>query len=327
VASGQWSLGVRVAGSTADDIAAAFERRELIRTWPMRQTVHIIPAVDASWMLHLTGRRALDTMIRRRQVLELLPADLGALETALATILASGEPMSRKELLERLAGQGIPTDGQRGYHALLYASLVGLTCIGPQRSGSQTIVLLSAWAPVQRELTRDEALAELALRYFRSHGPARLHDFAGWTGLTVTDARRAITLNDGRLVPLGDGTDQPWVTSDLADAISAGLPTRHTTVALPGFDEFVLGYKDRSLHGDDTLLDRVVPGGNGIFRATVVRSGAVIATWTRSLVRDRVEIAVSPFSPLSATARREAERAFDSYGAYLGRRPVVRFEN
>lgn len=319
VASGQWSLGVRVADSTSDEIADAFNRRELIRTWPMRQTVHVIPAVDATWMLSLTGRRGLDATLRRRQGLGLLPADLRALEKAVATVLSSGGPLPRKTILERLAAEGIPTDGQRGYHVLLYCSLVGLTCIGPQQGSAQTFALLSAWAPAQRELTREEALAELAFRYFRSHGPASLRDFAGWTGLTTGDARRAISLNDGRLVPLGDAPDQAWITTTLAEIIRDGLPERHETVALPGYDEFVLGYKDRSLHGDDTLLDRVVPGGNGIFRATIVRAGKVVATWTRTIKRDRVDISVEPFDSLSAKARVETTTALEAYADYLGR--------
>jgi hypothetical protein len=244
-----------------------------------------------------------------------------------AAILAAGEPLARATLLAALAEEGIPTDGQRGYHMLLYCSLIGLTCIGPQREGAQTIALLSSWAPRQRELTRDEALAELAHRYFRSHGPATLQDFAGWTGLTLTDARRALELNDGRLVPssFGEGGDRTWwATQETALRVAEGVATTHKALALPGFDEYMLGYKDRSLHGDASLLDRVVPGGNGVFRASVVRAGVAVATWTRTLRGDRVEVEVQPFRSLSATAQRELQRALETYASYLQRRLVVR---
>jgi len=323
VASGLWSLGVRVPHSTAADVEAAFERGGLIRTWPMRQTVHIIPAADARWMLDLTGTRGLDRMRSRRQQLGLLPPDLARLRDVLEALLEDGEPRTRADILDALTAEGIPTDGQRGYHLLAYASLTGVTCIGPQREGAQTFALLSAWAPHQVELSRDDALVELAHRYFRSHGPTTVKDFAGWTGLTLADARRGVEGNAGRLDRVGEGADAVWLTTELAEAIGDGRLADHGTLALPGFDEYVLGYKDRSLHGDESLLDRVVPGGNGIFRATIVRRGSVIATWTRTLVRDQVRIAVEPFAPLSGRARIDVDRALVAYAAYLGREPVI----
>ncbi len=325
VASGLWSLGVRVPHSTITDVEAAFERGDLLRTWPMRQTVHIVPAVDAGWMLKLTGTRGLDRMRTRRQELGLLPADLDRLLSTLESFLADGRPRTRRDVLDALAADGIPTDGQRGYHLLLYASLTGLTCIGPQRDGQQTITLLSTWAPRQVQLSRDEALVELAHRYFRSHGPTTVQDFAGWTGLTLTDARQGVEGNAGRLTRVGEGADTRWLTTELAEAIADGRLEGKGTLALPGFDEYVLGYKDRSLHGDESLLDRVVPGGNGVFRATIVRNGMVIATWTRTLVRDLVKINVEPFAPFSRRARSGTERALGSYAEFLGREPVLTF--
>lgn len=324
VASGYWSLGVRAHGSTAADVDRAFESGELVRTWPMRQTVHVIPAVDATWMLDLTARRRLDQMVDRRQGLGLLPADLDRLTTSLQAILSSGQPVTRKDVLDGLAAEGIPVDGQRGYHMLLYSSLVGLTCIGPQRDGSQTFVLLSAWAPTQRDLTREEALAELAFRYFRSHGPTTIRDFAGWSGLTLADAKSGTMANDGRLVALGSGAEALWCTSDLA-ALNADGGPGGSVVVLPGFDEYMLGYKDRSLHGDDRLLERVVPGGNGVFRATVVVDGTAVATWTRTLTPRRVAITVHPFEEWTPARMAQVTQAFSPYGEFLGREPVVSF--
>ena len=330
VASGLWSLGVRQPGSTVVDVEAAFASRHLVRSWPMRQTVHIVPANDLAWMLDLTGRRGLGRMIERRQGLGLLPRDLDGLESELESILASGQPVTRAAVLQGLSEAGIPTDGQRGYHMLAYSSLIGLTCIGPQQGGAQTFVLVSRWAPQQREFSREEALTELAFRYFRSHGPTTVQDFAGWSGLTLTDARRAVALNDGRLVTVDVAGEKPgewWGTTESSAAVRDAATTPHATLALPGFDEYLLGYKDRSLHGDESLLERVVPGGNGIFRATIVRSGVAIATWTRTLVRDRVDIEVRPFTRLTGRARRETEQALGRYATYLQRAPRIAYRD
>lgn len=323
VNSGLWSVGVRLPGATESDVTGAFDRRELIRTWPMRSTIHIVPATDARWMLALTGVRGLDLLRARRQALGLLPTDLDRALDAVAAALGGGRLLTRAELLAAVEASGIPTDGQRGYHLLLYASQSGLTCIGPQRGSSQTFALLDDWVPRSRSLTRDEALVELAHRYFRSHGPASMKDFAGWTGLTLTDARAGVAGNDGRLVRAGDGADARLLTTELAEAVGAGEFDVPGTVALPGYDEFVLGYKDRSLHGDDALLDRVVPGGNGVFRATIVDDGVVQATWSRQLTMSRVKVTVQPFGPWSRVRQASAERALADYARYLGRTLTV----
>ncbi len=325
VASGAWSLGTRIPGSTEADIHAAFERAEVLRTWPMRQTVHIVPATDARWMLEVTGVRGLSNMVRRRKELGLLPQDLERACDTLRSLLSGGGPKPRADLLAALADEGIPTDGQRGYHLLAYASLIGLTCIGPQRGSVQTIALLDEWAPQQVELSREDALVELAHRYVRSHGPAPLKDFAGWTGLTLADARIGLSGNEGRLTRIGDGADALWLTSDLAETLSSGEVVDHATLALPGYDEYLLGYKDRSLHGDEQLLDRVVPGGNGVFRATIVIRGSVVATWKRTLSPTRVHIEVEPFASLTKRQRAATEGALGTYAAYLERDPVIRF--
>ncbi len=326
-ASGLWSVGVRLPGSRETDVHGAFERREILRTWPMRSTIHTIPAVDASWMLALTGVRGLDQLRTRRQRLGLLPSDLEGALAVIATALRGGRRMTRADLLATLEDSGIPTDGQRGYHLLLYASQTGLTCMGPQQGTSSTFALLDEWVPEPRQLTRDEALVELAHRYVRGHGPATVKDLAGWTGLTLTDVRAGLAGNEGRLVSVGTGPQALWLTTELADAIASGSLPTHEVVALPGYDEYLLGYKDRSLHGDSTLLDRVVPGGNGVFRATVVADGVVVATWTRTLTADAVRITVLPFARLSRRMAAATTGALERYAGFLDREPQIRFES
>ena len=323
VASGVWSVGVRTPDAVEADVQAAFERAEILRTWPMRSTIHIVPAVDARWMLALTGVRGLDQLRTRRQQLGLLPHDIDRALAVIADVLGGGRVLSRADLLAALDDAGIATDGQRGYHLLLYSSQSGLTCIGPQRGPAQTFVLLDEWVPAPRILSREEARAELAHRYVRGHGPVSLRDFAGWTGLTLTDARAGLADNDGRLTCVGTGADARWLTTDLADAIAAGGLTDHEVVALPGYDEYLLGYKDRSLHGNATLLDRVVPGGNGVFRATIVADGVVVATWTRTLTARGARITVAPFAPLSRRLAAAAARSLERYAAFLGREATI----
>ncbi len=324
VASGHWSLGVRCPGSTETDVLAAFERGDIVRTWPMRGTIHVVPATDVRWLLGLTGVRALSSSERRREQLGLSLADVERAATALDGALAGRRVLTRAQALAVIGDEGVDTGGQRGYHLLWFAAQTGVICIGPQRGTDQTFVRLDDWAPDQRSLPRAEALAELLHRYVRGHGPVSLRDFAGWTGLTLGDARSAAADNAGRLVPLDEGSEALWVTTELADLMRAGALPEPGLVALPGFDELVLGYKDRTLQIPAGAMDAVVPGGNGMFRSTLVVEGVVAATWTRTIRAARVDVVVHPLRALTAQEDAAARSALEAYAAFLGRAAAVR---
>jgi hypothetical protein len=315
LASGHWSFGVRIPGSTADAVEAATEAREIVRGWPMRGTIHYVPPRDLAWMLEVTGVRALAEAGRRREQIGLSAADADRAAELLGEALAGGRRLTRSACVALLADAGLATASQHGYHLLWYASQQGVTCIGPQEGKEQTFVRLDDWVPDPVRLDRDEALAELARRFVRSHGPASVKDLAGWTGLTMGDARAGVAaIGDEVVEATVDGAAQLIAADALDRAPAAG----GAAWLLPGFDELVLGYKDRSLLGPPDLLDRIVPGGNGVFRSTVVVDGEVIGTWKRTVKRNRVVVAVEPFGRLPARRRKEIEVAADRYAAFLG---------
>ncbi|WP_423203144.1 winged helix DNA-binding domain-containing protein [Krasilnikovia cinnamomea] len=330
LASGQWSLGARLPGSTLADVTAALERREAIRTWPMRGTVHLVPPADAHWMLDLMGVRALAGAAKRRAFLGLDERTAERSVEVLGAALAGGNRLTRSQCMAALADAGVEVEGQLGYHLLWYASQRGVTCIAPNIGKEQTFVLLDEWVPAPRRPTREEALGIIALRYFRSHGPAPRKDFVGWTGLTVTDAKAGIAAAGSALATVEVDGAEMIADAALLDAGTDRLDA--ATVdrgdewwALPGFDEFLLGYKDRSLMVDDDHKQAIIPGGNGVFRATIVRAGRVVATWTRTLGRSAVAVDVVPLVALRAGERRRAEQALEPYAAFHGRPLRVRW--
>ncbi|TCB97325.1 winged helix DNA-binding domain-containing protein [Micromonospora zingiberis] len=315
LASGMWSLGVRLPGSTHADVHDALERREALRTWPMRGTIHLVPARDARWLLELTGVRALAGAVRRREFLGLSEAEADRAADVLGEALTGGGRLTRTECVATLVEAGIDGAGQRGYHLLWYAAQRGVTCIAANVGAEQTFALLDEWAPGQHQPDRDEALATLALRYFRSHGPTTRQDFAGWTGLTATDAKRGIAAAGDDLTTVQvDGTEAVLHTP-LLDAPRAPADD---ALALPGFDEYLLGFKDRTLMLDPEHKQAIIPGGNGVFQATVVVAGRVVGTWKRSLGKTRVSIAVRPLVDLTPGVRGQVETALGRYADFLG---------
>jgi hypothetical protein len=310
--SGLWSLGVRLPGSTVDDINAALERREAVRTWPMRGTVHLVPPADVHWMLEVMGVRALAGVAKRREILGLDEKTVDRATDVLGAALTGGKRLTRAECLAALTDGGIEVTGQRGYHLLWYAAQRGVTVIAPHVGKEQTFVLLDEWVPEPRRPSRDEALGIVALRYFRSHGPTTRKDLAGWTGLPMTDVKTGIAVAGDALTTVDvDGVE-------MIMAAGASPVAKEDWLALPGFDEYLLGFKDRSMMIDAGHLQAIVPGGNGMFRSTIVRGGRVVAVWTRALARKGVTVTVEPLIPLSSRDRHSIDEALRPYAGYLG---------
>ncbi|GGN62901.1 hypothetical protein GCM10010112_21590 [Actinoplanes lobatus] len=301
-----WSLGARLPGVTLPEVVAATERGDVVRTWPMRGTVHLVPSADAHWMLDLTGVRALTGAARRREQIGLSDADAERAVEILGTALVGGR-LTRSACQAALRDGGIEVSGQRGYHLLWFASQRGVTAIAPNEGSEQTFVLLDEWAPKRNSPSREEALAILAHRYFRSHGPTTVKDFAGWTGLTVTDARAGVAAAE--LVAVDVEGVEMWADPAVLDA---GPVTGWW--ALPGFDEYLLGFKDRSMMATADQLARVVPGANGVFQSTLVRDGRVMATWKRTLGKSAVTVAVQPLTEFDIE---EARPALERFAAFV----------
>jgi hypothetical protein len=323
LASGLWSLGARLPGQTSTEVVAALERAEVVRTWPMRGTLHLVPGRDARWMVELMAGRVSAAARTRRAQLGLSDADSERGVDLLAAALAGGARLTRAQCLGALDGAGLSTRGQRGYHLLGHAAQRGVICLAPNLGTEQSFVLLDDWAPGQhelgRDLDRDEALATICVRYLRSHGPTTRADLVGWTGLTVADVKRGIEvgLSRGEFgVRTVDGLElyaDPALLHGADDT-----PWDDGLLVLPGFDEYLLGYKDRSLMLAPEHFQAVVPGGNGVFQSTVVRRGRVVATWKRTTSATSVVIDVRALPALDQPLLDEdLERAFDRYGAFV----------
>jgi hypothetical protein len=306
------SVALRAEGAGRVDVEAALGAGEVVRSWPMRGTLHLVAARDLHWMLDLLGPRVLAGAASRREVVGLTLDDLERSRELAVAALRGGGRMSRAELLAALAEGGALVDGQRGYHTLWYLSQTGTLVLGPTRDGDQLFTLLDEWVPAARRETPADPMAELALRFFRSHGPATVKDLVRWAGVLVRDVRPALASVRDQLGAVDvDGTEH------LMDPATPDLLTAHRDEArrvflLPGFDELVLGYADRSCTVPPEFATRIVPGSNGIFKPTVVSDGQVVGTWRASGKGARRSIAVEPFTVLEPGVDTAVTAAFQA---------------
>lgn len=323
LASVQWSLGLR-AGLTRAQVRAEFESGAIVRTWPMRGTLHAVAGEDAHWMVAHFAGRDVQRSAGRRGSLGIADSQAQQACSVLSEALSDGQLLTRAQCFTALADAGIAVDGQRGYHLLRYACQRGVTCVGPNRGSEQTFASLVGFAPAGPDLDRPAALAQLAMRFVRSHGPVTVHDLARWGDLTIADARSGLRAAP-EVSPLDHDGRELFVTEHQKAAL--GAPLDHgqevPAAALPGFDEFVIGYRDRSDQVAPEYESAIVPGGNGVFTNTLALHAQVVGTWRRTELSTRVKLAATALRPLHQHDVSSLESALAGYADFLEKEPAV----
>ena len=284
--SARWALGLRTPGTAVTDVHEAFNAGFIVRSWPMRGTIHVLAAEDIGWMQRATNRRVLAGAAKRREFLGISDASLELLVTTSVEALRGGVSMDRDELAQAWSAAGIEWQSNWRYHLIWWLCQNGLTVLGPVSDrGEPRLVLANEWIGSPRELDGDEALLELAARYASARGAVTSADLAWWAGLTAGEAKHALACAEaaGRLVQLTLHHDDKQIAvwadpAQLETGCTAELPD---WLLLPAFDEHLLGYQDRSAQLNPAHFERIVPGRNGMFLATVVRNGRVVGTWKR----------------------------------------------
>lgn len=296
----RWALGVRAPGTQLADVHTAFDEGLLVRSWPMRGTVHVVAAEDLGWIQELTSARPLRGAAKRREFLGLDDATLDRIVEVSLAALAGGARLTRDDLSAAWTAAGIEWQSNWRYHLVWWLCQTGLATLGPvSRTGSTDagagpgvseplIVLAEEWIVSPRRLGADAALCELASRYAAARGVVTAKDLAWWSGLTMGESKRGLTqaVESGALqqVAVEDSPAPHFGPAALLDAPVGVGP--HAGLLLPAFDEHLLGYTDRAPQLDPAHFERIVPGRNGVFRATVVSgsaptAGVVQGTWQR----------------------------------------------
>ena len=305
-AEANWSLAERVPDCTPGDVEEAFARGDILRVHALRPTWHYVAAADLRWIQALTGPRVHQGNAYHYRQVGMDDATVARSNKTLATVLADGEPRTRRELGEALEEAGVAeAKGVRLAHLMMYAELDALVCSGPRRGKQQTYALVSDRVSESRGLSGDEALSELTRRYFVSHGPATVRDFSWWSGLTMGQARRGLGLVE--LDCAEDGEGRPWYAAPRA-AQDAGPTGCHL---IPMFDELGVSYKDLRM----VLRDK--PPAEGALERPVLMDGECVGSWRRRAATDPPILDVTLFSRLRGRERSQLEAAARRFGASL----------
>ena len=334
------SLALRTGGDLPA-VLAAFDRGEIVRGYPMRGTVFAVAADSLAWLTELCAVGPLRAALSRRGQLELEEHHLERAQAVLEEIAGehsvpgAGRGVLRKELLAAWEAAGISTSQGRGYHLLSELISFGVAAYGPWREGETAVVLAKAWLPPGTDLAgafngeEIAAVAELARRYFTTHGPAGERDFAWWSKLPLGKIRAAMPLlgeqlengyadRDGRLHATSDAArggdgEMLWWRPGLAEEYAAAEKETMRELLLPGFDELVLGYRDRLFLMDQERHHALVPGNNGVFKRAAVRRGEVVGVWSRKGSAGKRKLVLEEQRPVSETQRARFEKLFAAF--------------
>lgn len=310
-ANSKWGIGVRLPGIKDADIEKAISNKSLIRTTVFRGTLHLVAAADIRWMLQLVAPTVKTRMNSMKKKMGMDDALLAKTNQLIIKVLKGGNHLTRKELTTHLEEKGIATDDHRMNHIIYHAAVDGIICNGPLSGKLFTYTLLDEWLPSSATLSRETALTTLAQRYFTSHGPATIHDFAQWSGLSVTEAKTGLAGAQPHLQALEINDSTYW----MAPGKKKAVPDTH--LLLPAFDEYFIGYKDRSMLIDMAFAKKVMTV-NGIFNPIMVRNGQVIGTWKRTFKKDSVTIVTESFKPLKKADLKAFEPAAQQYADFTG---------
>jgi Winged helix DNA-binding domain len=309
----KWSLGQRTNGVAENDVEDAVAEGSILRTHILRPTWHFVRPVDIRWMLELTAPRVLAQSAYYLRKFGLDAATLKKASTAIGRALRDENHLTRKELKEVFDKNGINGEGLRLAYMIMHAELDGLICSGPRRGKQHTYALLEERAPNARDLGADNSLAELTLRYFTSHGPATIKDFAWWSSLKIADIKRGIEMVGPQLVEEELGGVRYWS----AGSSSAGRMNSPKVDLLQPYDEYVVAYKDSRHVIDVSGVGRLVDG-EFPFGGVVMLDSQFAGFWKWSSKKDAVHLEVSLYARFSEAQDRALSRAADEYGRFVG---------
>jgi hypothetical protein len=312
----EWGLGLRIGGSTNKDIDSAYDSGQILRVHVMRPTWHFILPENLDWMIKLTAPRVKASLAANNRKLGLDHTLFAKTNKAIIKALEKYRYLTRQEIKGVLQEIGIMPDVQRLGHIVALAELDGFICSGPRRGKQFTYMLVEDRIRKSRKLNMTEASAELARRYFTSHGPAQISDFAWWSGLAVKDAKAAFESVKSEFSIFKANNKEYWGSENKK---KAPIPS---ALLLSIYDEYSIAYKDRSDISDARDIERMIAMGNSL-TSVIILAGKVAGGWSKSNSGRSVGIRLKLFRNLTEVEQQAIIAQAERYGKFFGLKVIL----
>ncbi len=310
----KWAIALRSNSLSNSCLDQAFAEGKILRTHVLRPTWHFVAPTDIRWMLQLSAQRVNEQMTHWYHSAGLTSNAFKKANAVITKVLQGGKQLKRTEIASELkkSNLGIALNNLTLTFIMLHAELDGVVCSGALKGKQQTYSLLDERAPKTRKLTHDEALAKLTKRYFESHGPATIKDYSWWSSLSVVDARRGIDMVSSELTHETITKQDYWfVNPDRKPSSKAAI------LLLPNFDEYIIGYTDRTAIFDESFASGLDARHNPLFQNTILIDGQIMGTWKRTIQKSNAIVVAKPFIKLSNPKQELLEKAVLRYSKFL----------
>lgn len=309
-----WALGLRIGNVTEPEMEQAFIDGSILRTHIMRPTWHFVSPKDIRWIQALTGPRVKQNNSSTGRKIGLDEKVLLKSEKVIEKALRGGKQLTRIELQDFLEKAGIETRfEQRLAYIMMFAELNCLIVSGPRRGKQFTYMLLDERAPATKPKKREDALEEFSRRYFTTHGPATVHDMNWYSGLTVTDCKNGLEMVKSELEHEEIGGKEFWFAET-----KLKKPKPNTCYLLPNYDEYGIGYRDRSEIFEPKYEKQIIAREGTTFMHLIIMDSQLVGTWRRKLGKKEVTIESKRFRAFSAKEETAFKKAANDYGRFLG---------
>jgi len=310
----KWAISQRLKNETDESLDKEFTNAAILRTHVMRPTWHFVTPQDIRWRLKLTAPRvhAFNAPYYRKSGLD--KDTLKQSNSIIEKALQGNKQLTRAKLASILNQKGIPPgDTLRLSCIMMHAELEGIICSGARKGKQFTYALIEEVAPPVKAKSRDESLAELVTRYFSTRGPATFHDFAWWSGLTIADAKQGMDMVKSKFVQEEFNHQTYWFLDSSLKKVSS-----LSVHLLPNYDEYFIGFKDRSAIGENIsglgIKDEEVTA--TLSAHIVISNGQVVGGWKRVLKKDKVEVEIYPIRKLSKAEKELIAEVAEKYGKH-----------
>jgi hypothetical protein len=311
----KWGVGLRLKSANDETITEAFNDGRILRTHVMRPTWHFVSPKDIRWMLELTGPRVKKIMNAYNNQLGLSESTFEKGKKVIEKALKTHTFLTRQELKKEFVAEGIQTNVQKLALLVMRAEMDGLITSGPMRGKQFTYALMDERAPRGKIMSREKMVTALVERYFDAHGPATLHDFTWWSGLTLADAKEGVARARG-LASVEFNGHPFWHAKNQKSFQN----NEKSAFFLPNYDEYTIGYwSKRALYlpTKTTLFS-----GSGFYHAAVY-NGMMVGMWKRSIAKNHFSIQTKLITPLRGSEKEALREAAQKYGAFFGKQVNV----
>lgn len=307
----KWAVGLRC-NTTDAAVQKLFDDGKILRTHALRPTWHFVAAEDIRWIQELTAPRVHAFNRYYYKKLGIDEAAVNKSRKLLVDALKGSNQLTRDQIAKIFAENGLGAQGLGVGYLIIYAELEGLICSGAMQGKQHTYALLAERAPHAKSMPRDKALAELTRRFFTTHGPAQIADFAWWSSLTIAEIKEGITLAKLKNIEVGGKTY--YFAKEASNTISS--PIAHL---LPNYDEYFIAYKDRTaFSAGRTFKVSRQPSYEDLSYHLLAIDGQLAGGWKRVVTAKQFTVRLNSFGKFTAGQQQALKTATKRLKDFMG---------